>query len=161
MPDSFCWLCLAHFLSDLKLHYILCSTSKWSGCLLWNNCDGRRKREESQHWLWTFQTHQYVVVFVRQQIPHGGKKSPVVHWFCSSQDGSALLDLLKQPLVCMSSWFVEQLALIKMSCCWRHWMSCDWLICRNVWYLLKGVEELSPPPAIADFMAQQAAAEFV
>lgn len=149
MPGSFYWLCLELFHSDLKLCFILCSTSKWSGCLLWNNCDRRRKREESQHWLWTFQTNQYVIVFVWQQIPHGGKKTSIIHWFSNSQDVSALSDSLKQFLVCMSPWFIEQLALIKMSCCWRHWMSCDWLICRYVWYSLKGVEEQSPPPAIA------------
>lgn len=77
---GFWWVQLAIFVSDLKLHCVLYSTSKWSGCLLWNNCDRRRKREESKHWLWTFQTNQYVVVFVWQQIPHRGKKSPIACW---------------------------------------------------------------------------------
>lgn len=140
---SFWWVQLAVFLSVLKLHCVLYSTSKWSGCLLWNNCDRRRKREESQHWLWTFQTNQYIVVFVWQQIPHRGKKSPIACWSCSSQSQTALLDSLEQSLVCLSPQSVEQQALIKTSCWCSHWMACDWLVFRNVWCLLKAVQILS------------------
>ena len=59
---------ILHSLTHALIH---CSPNR-ARHLLWNSHYRRWKRTKGQYWFWTFQTDQYFIVSLWQQVPHWG-----------------------------------------------------------------------------------------